>query len=63
VECGHAATAARLVTTQVTTMTAVVQDRYGAADDVLRVAVTDRPVIGDDEVLLRVHAAGVDRGV
>ncbi|MDT7744579.1 MAG: hypothetical protein QOE59_3657 [Actinomycetota bacterium] len=58
-ECGHAATAARLVTT----MTAVVQDRYGAADDVLRVAVTDRPVIGDDEVLLRVHAAGVDRGV
>jgi NADPH:quinone reductase-like Zn-dependent oxidoreductase len=44
-------------------MTAVVQDRYGAApEDVLRLATIDRPTIGDDEVLVRVRAAGVDRG-
>jgi NADPH:quinone reductase-like Zn-dependent oxidoreductase len=45
------------------TMRAMVQDRYGAAADVLRLAEVDRPTVGDDEVLLRVHAAGVDRGV
>ncbi|MDT7578162.1 MAG: hypothetical protein QOH17_4495 [Pseudonocardiales bacterium] len=44
-------------------MTAIVQDEYGEAEDVLRVEEIDRPQIGDDEVLLRVHAAGVDRGV
>jgi NADPH:quinone reductase-like Zn-dependent oxidoreductase len=45
------------------TMTAVVQDRYGSAPEgLLRVARIDRPTIGDDEVLVRVHAAGVDRG-
>src|SRR5687767_4055115 len=43
------------------TMRAVVQDAYGEAD-VLRPAVIDRPTIGDDEVLVRVHAAGVDQG-
>src|ERR671921_863901 len=43
------------------TMTAVVQDRYGEAD-VLRLDQIDRPAIGDDEVLVRVRAAGVDRG-
>ncbi len=42
-------------------MQAVVQDRYGSAD-VLHVARIDRPAIGDGEVLLRVHAAGLDRG-
>jgi NADPH:quinone reductase-like Zn-dependent oxidoreductase len=45
------------------TMKAIVQDEYGDAADVLRLAEIDRPTIGDDEVLLRVHAAGVDRGV
>ena len=46
-----------------TTMTAVVQDRYGPApEDLLRVAQIDRPTIGDDEVLVRVQAASVDRG-
>ena len=45
------------------TMQATVQDRYGEARDVLRVERTIRPEIGADEVLLRVHAAGVDRGV
>jgi NADPH:quinone reductase-like Zn-dependent oxidoreductase len=42
-------------------MRAVVQDAYGSTD-VLRMSRTDVPVIGDDEVLIRVHAAGVDRG-
>jgi NADPH:quinone reductase-like Zn-dependent oxidoreductase len=45
----------------VSTMRAVVQDRYGTPD-VLRVEQTARPQIAPDEVLLRVHAAGLDRG-
>jgi NADPH:quinone reductase-like Zn-dependent oxidoreductase len=43
-------------------MKAVVQDRYGSPD-VLRIKETERPVAGDGEVLISVHAAGVDRGV
>src|SRR3954453_16283462 len=44
-------------------MTAIVQDEYGPApEDVLRVEEIDRPAIGADEVLVRVHAASVDRG-
>src|ERR687885_2578383 len=44
-------------------MTAIVQDEYGPApEDVLRVEDVDRPAIGEDEVLVRVHAASVDRG-
>jgi NADPH:quinone reductase-like Zn-dependent oxidoreductase len=43
-------------------MKAIVQDVYGEAD-VLRLEEIDRPEPGADEVLLRVHAAGVDRGV
>jgi NADPH:quinone reductase-like Zn-dependent oxidoreductase len=50
-------------TEETTTMQAIVQDRYGEAGDVLRLEETGRPAIGDGEVLLRVHAAGVDRGV
>src|SRR4029079_4221151 len=50
-------------TQEKTTMQAIVQDRYGEAGDVLRLEETGRPAIGDGEVLLRVHAAGVDRGV
>ena len=42
-------------------MRAIVQDSYGSAD-VLRSAQIDRPEIADNEVLLRVHAAGLDRG-
>ena len=42
-------------------MLAIVQDSYGSAD-VLRSAEIDRPDIAEHEVLLRVHAAGVDRG-
>jgi NADPH:quinone reductase-like Zn-dependent oxidoreductase len=44
-------------------MTAIVQDEYGEAGDVLTMTQIDRPCIADDEVLVRVHAAGVDRGV
>ena len=50
-------------TRSTTTMRAVVQDRYGIdPDEVLRVAEVPRPAIGDDEVLVQVIAAGVDRG-
>ncbi|HEY1321354.1 MAG TPA: alcohol dehydrogenase catalytic domain-containing protein, partial [Streptosporangiaceae bacterium] len=42
-------------------MRAIVQDVYGSADR-LRLAVVDKPVIAADEVLVRVRAAGVDRG-
>ena len=50
-------------TTDGTTMQAITQDRYGEAEDVLRLEKIARPAIGDEEVLLRVYAAGVDRGV
>jgi NADPH:quinone reductase-like Zn-dependent oxidoreductase len=53
----------RAVTAGAATMKAIVQDEYGEAGDVLRVEDIDRPDIGDDEVLLRVHAVAVDRGV
>src|ERR1022692_1987807 len=45
------------------TMQAIVQDEYGSAPEVvLRLAEIDQPAIGDDEVLVRVRAASVDRG-
>ena len=43
------------------TMRAVVQDRYGRSE-VLRPARIARPAIGDNEILVQVHAAGLDRG-
>ncbi|MCA8915518.1 MAG: NAD(P)-dependent alcohol dehydrogenase [Planctomycetes bacterium] len=43
-------------------MKAITQDRYGRAD-VLALREIERPHIADDEVLVRVRAAGVDRGV
>ena len=43
------------------TMRAVVQDGYGTSD-VLRIARVSRPAIADDQVLVKVHAAGLDRG-
>jgi NADPH:quinone reductase-like Zn-dependent oxidoreductase len=42
-------------------MRAIVQDSYGSADE-LRTAQIDRPEIAENEVLLRVRAAGLDRG-
>ena len=45
------------------TMKAIVQEKYGdAPEDVLRVAELARPTIGNNEVLVRVHGASVDRG-
>jgi NADPH:quinone reductase-like Zn-dependent oxidoreductase len=41
---------------------AIVRDTYGSAD-VLELRDIDEPVFGADEVLVRVHAAGVDQGV
>ncbi|MGY2080381.1 NAD(P)-dependent alcohol dehydrogenase [Modestobacter sp. SYSU DS0657] len=43
-------------------MKAIVRERYGAAD-VLAVADVDEPTIRAHEVLVRVRAAGIDRGV
>src|ERR671931_2121789 len=43
-------------------MRAVERDAYGSVD-VLRLGEVDKPVAGDGEVLVRVHAAGVDQGV
>lgn len=43
-------------------MKAIVQDTYGSAD-VLELRDIDLPEIANDQVLVRVHAAGVDRGV
>jgi NADPH:quinone reductase-like Zn-dependent oxidoreductase len=43
-------------------MKAIVQETYGSAD-VLELRDIETPEIGDDEVLVRVRAAGVDRGV
>jgi NADPH:quinone reductase-like Zn-dependent oxidoreductase len=42
-------------------MQAIVQDRYGAAE-VLESEDIDRPEIGDDEVMVRVHAASIHVG-
>ena len=44
------------------TMRAVVQHAYGSVDD-LELEIVDRPTIAADEVLIEVHAAGIDRGV
>lgn len=44
-----------------TTMRAVVQERYGSVDR-LRLASIALPQVGVEDVLVRVHAAGLDRG-
>ena len=43
-------------------MKAIVQDTYGSPDT-LELRDIDKPEVGNDEVLVRVHAAGVDQGV
>ncbi|MFF4350439.1 NAD(P)-dependent alcohol dehydrogenase [Streptomyces sp. NPDC001530] len=44
-------------------MKSIVQEQYGPAPEgVLRLAQIDKPTIQHDEVLVRVHAASVDRG-
>lgn len=52
--------ATRAMTPQ-STMRAIVQDRYGSAD-VFRHARIAPPEVGENEVLVRVRAAGLDRG-
>jgi NADPH:quinone reductase-like Zn-dependent oxidoreductase len=44
-----------------TTMQAITQERYGGSE-VLRLDRVPRPAIADDEVLVEVRAAGLDRG-
>jgi NADPH:quinone reductase-like Zn-dependent oxidoreductase len=46
---------------QAKTMQAIVQDQYGSAD-VLKLQEIDKPEVGFDDVLIRVHAAGVHIG-
>jgi NADPH:quinone reductase-like Zn-dependent oxidoreductase len=43
-------------------MKAIVQDAYGSPD-VLELREIEKPTVGDDDVLVRVHAAGLDQGV
>jgi NADPH:quinone reductase-like Zn-dependent oxidoreductase len=58
----HPVTAATDGTTSTpNTMRAIVQDTYGSAD-VLRLAHIAAPTVADNQVLVRVHAAGLDRG-
>lgn len=38
---------------------AIVQDKYGSPDDVLKLREIDKPAVGDDDVLVRVRAASV----
>jgi NADPH:quinone reductase-like Zn-dependent oxidoreductase len=40
-------------------MKAIVQENYGSPDDVLELKDIDMPMVNDDEVLVRVHAASV----
>ncbi|MEO5902368.1 MAG: NAD(P)-dependent alcohol dehydrogenase [Ilumatobacteraceae bacterium] len=47
--------------TAAATMRAIVQERYGSSD-AWQLTETDRPEIEPHEVLVRVHAAGLDRG-
>jgi hypothetical protein len=47
------------VETQENSMKAIVQEKYGSPLDVLNLKDIDKPVLKDDEVLVRVHAASV----
>ncbi len=53
--------ASNVAPTSEDTMRAIVQDAYGSAD-VFRLARIPRPEVAGNEVLVRVHAAGLDRG-
>lgn len=55
-------TAITETTPTMTMMRAATQRSYGSAD-VLSIETIDRPTVGDDEVLIEVVAAGLDRGV
>jgi NADPH:quinone reductase-like Zn-dependent oxidoreductase len=51
-----------IATSRRTTVKAITQDRYGSAE-VLRLSDIDEPTPGDHDVLVRVQAAGIARGV
>jgi NADPH:quinone reductase-like Zn-dependent oxidoreductase len=51
----------RAASAEETPMRAIVHESYGSAD-VLHLEYIGRPAIGEKEVLVRVHAAGLDRG-
>ena len=57
----HAVLGAGPVTRRGRTMRAIVRDRYGSAD-VLSLRHVELPAIADEDVLVRVRAAGLDRG-
>ena len=40
-------------------MKAIIQDEYGAPEDVLQLQEIDKPTVGDGEALVRVRAAPV----
>lgn len=48
-------------TTSTDTMRAITHSRYGGSE-VLRLTQVPRPTVRDEQVLVRVHAAGLDRG-
>jgi NADPH:quinone reductase-like Zn-dependent oxidoreductase len=51
------------ITPDAATMASIAQEQYGAAPEhVLRLTRVGKPAIGDEEVLVRVRAASVDRG-
>ncbi len=43
-------------------MKAIVQEAYGSTDDVLELREIDKPVVKDDDVMLRVHAVALHAG-
>jgi len=49
-------------TDQETRMKAIVQDKYGAPQDVLTLQEIEKPTIGEEDVLVQVRAAGVHIG-
>ena len=58
---GNAAKTDATHTATTTTMPAIVRDRYGTADEPRPAHITE-PEIAQHELLLRVQAAGLDRG-
>ena len=44
-------------------MKAIIQERYGAPGDVLRLGEIEKPVVGENDVLVRVRAASVHADV